>query len=171
MRVLRDHNFDKLVESLKGLFEREKNDSMPVSHHDYLILPRHWLHRSSLVSDLERITSASFLRDVVQGSFPNCNKRKCPQPKKKDEVYTKNGFLHRSVLENCLVCTPHNGYIYSISGFLDGMDGNSLLSLSNGEVKTYKSYYKIRYVSFFICNLLKLNLPFWDAFVMVNMLN
>uniref|UniRef100_A0A803KMM7 Uncharacterized protein n=1 Tax=Chenopodium quinoa TaxID=63459 RepID=A0A803KMM7_CHEQI len=140
-RVLRDRNFDKLVESLKGLYEWEKNVDVPVSHYDYILLPRQWLHRSSLI-DLECISSASFLRDVVQGSFSNCNKCKCAH---QDDVYTKNGFLHRSVLENCLVCTPHNGYIYSISGILDGMNGNSYLSLSDGTLKTYKSYYKMRH--------------------------
>uniref|UniRef100_A0A803L442 Uncharacterized protein n=1 Tax=Chenopodium quinoa TaxID=63459 RepID=A0A803L442_CHEQI len=141
LRVLRDRSFDKLVESLKGFYKWEKNVNVPVSHYDYILLPRQWVHRSSLV-DLECISSASFLRDVVQGSFSNYNKRKCAH---QDDVYTKNGFLHRSVLENCLVCTPHNGYIYSISGILDGMNGNSYLSLSDGTLKTYKSYYKMRH--------------------------
>lgn len=142
LRVLRDRSFDKLVNSLKGLYKWERNDDVNVSHCDYLLLPRHWLCESSLVVDLECTSSASFLRDVVQGSFSICNKRKCVH---QDDVYTKNGFLHRSVLENCLVCTPHNGYIYSISGFLDGMNGNSLLRFSDGEFKSYKSYYKMRH--------------------------
>lgn len=141
------------MESLKELNKWENNDGAPVSHYDYLLLPRHWLHQRSLVVDLECISSSCFLRDVVQGSFPNCNKRKCAHP---DDVYTKNGYIHRSVLENCLVCAPHNGYIYSVSGFLDGMDGNSLLRLSDGEFKTYKSYYKTRCVFLFhFCHLLK----------------
>ncbi|KAL2941463.1 Endoribonuclease Dicer-like protein 2 [Bienertia sinuspersici] len=137
--VLRDHDLGKLVESLKGL-ENWENDDVDVSLYDYLLVPHQWVHQNSL-ADWECNSSASFLRDI-QSSFTICNKRKCVQ---QDDVYTKNGYLHRSVLEKCLVCTPHNGYFYSISGFLDGLNGNSFLSLKDGEFKTYKSYFKMRH--------------------------
>ncbi|CAO2832596.1 unnamed protein product [Amaranthus hypochondriacus] len=145
LKTLRDWNFDALVKSLKALNEWEKNDDSHISFIDYLLLPCHWMRQSSFV-DLECIRSTSLLGDVVQDSLLSIHKRKYFNNVHDDYyIYTKNGILPRSVLENCLVCTPHNGYFYSVSGFLDGMDGKSHLKLRDNQQKTYTSYYKTRH--------------------------
>lgn len=168
MKTLRDWNFDALVKSLKALNEWEKNDDSHISFIDYLLLPCHWMRQSSFV-DLECIRSTSLLGDVVQDSLLSIHKRKYFNNVHDDYyIYTKNGILPRSVLENCLVCTPHNGYFYSVSGFLDGMDGKSHLKLRDNQQKTYTSYYKTRYLSK-LNKYHSLNKFPWAAYVIVNL--
>lgn len=51
------------------------------------------------------------------------------------------------MIKNSLVYTPHNGYVYCITGLLNAMNGNSLLKLRDDDkVVTYKKYFKVKYV-------------------------
>ncbi|XP_074263161.1 endoribonuclease Dicer homolog 2-like [Silene latifolia] len=140
LKILKYQNANKLTEELKELFKWDKDIDMPGSHYDYLLLPCQRLHQSSSI-DWECIFSASFLSNDVGVSFNRLNieTHHC------ENVYTKNGYIHPSVLQNCLVCTPHNGYIYCVSGFLDGTNGNSLLTVKDGEIITYKMHYQVRH--------------------------
>jgi len=138
LSILRDHDYNKLMETLEGLKKWEKNKNGHFSRYDYLVLPCRWLSGRSCI-DWNSISSVSFLKNEVQGSLANCNNR-CGL----GHVYTKNGYVHCSLLEKCLVYTPHNGYIYCVLGFLDGMDGNSLMRRRDDELITYKRYYKMR---------------------------
>ncbi|KAL1827714.1 hypothetical protein ACET3Z_006126 [Daucus carota] len=70
----------------------------------------------------------------------------CPFPKDQYNVlHTRDGLVCRCVLENSLVCTPHNGYIYCILGTLDDTTGSSVLKLKDGEFISYKNYYDKRH--------------------------
>ena len=70
----------------------------------------------------------------------------CSTQDRKRSVNTKNGLVCSCMLENSLVFTPHNGYIYCVTGFLDKLDCNSLLGMRTGESITYIEYYKKRFV-------------------------
>ncbi|KAL9234863.1 hypothetical protein vseg_009681 [Gypsophila vaccaria] len=140
LRILRYRNANKLSNSVEGLFKWEKSGDAHGLCYDYLLLPCHWLHQSSSI-DWNCILSASIVKNEVDVSSTSDN----PENLHPEKVYTKNGFVHPSVLQNCLVCTPHNGYFYCVSGLLDGMDGNSLLSLRDDEIMTYKKYYSVRH--------------------------
>lgn len=65
-------------------------------------------------------------------------------------VYTKSGLVCRCVLENSLVCTPHNGFMYSTLGTLDGVRGNTYFAPRDGEHITYKEYYQMRFVFYYV---------------------
>ena len=142
LSILRDHDYNKLMETMEGLKKWEKDENAHFSHYDdYLVLPCRWSRGRSLLIDWDSIRSvASLRRTKVQGPVTNCNNR-CGL----NRVHTKNGHVCCSLLEKCLVCTPHNGYIYCVLGFLDGMDGNSVMRQRDDELTTYKSYYKMRY--------------------------
>ncbi|KAH9620604.1 hypothetical protein KSS87_015515 [Heliosperma pusillum] len=140
LQILKYRNVTKLSGELKDLFKWDKDNDMHGSHYDYLLLPCQWLQQYSSI-DWECIFSASFLSNNV-GVSSNSVNIETPHC---ENVYTKNGYIHPSVLQNCLVCTPHNGYIYCVSGFLEGMNGNSLLSVKDDEIITYKKYYEVRH--------------------------
>jgi endoribonuclease Dicer len=70
--------------------------------------------------------------------------RRCHSCKDTDFVQTKDGPLCRCTLKNSIVCTPHNGTLYAVSGFLD-LNVNSLLHRSDGSVVSYKTHFKTRY--------------------------
>jgi endoribonuclease Dicer len=46
------------------------------------------------------------------------------------------------MLQHAVVCTPHNGMLYTVSGFLD-LNANSLMPDS---VVSYKAHFKTRYL-------------------------
>ncbi|PVH31546.1 hypothetical protein PAHAL_9G175900 [Panicum hallii] len=70
--------------------------------------------------------------------------RRCHSCKDTDFVQTKDGPLCRCTLKNSIVCTPHNGTLYAVSGFLD-LNVNSLLHRSDGSVVSYKTHFKTRH--------------------------
>ncbi|XP_066370004.1 endoribonuclease Dicer homolog 2a-like isoform X3 [Miscanthus floridulus] len=59
-------------------------------------------------------------------------------------VQTKGGPFCPGMLQNSVVCTPHNGFFYAVSGFLD-LNANSLLHKSDGSVLSYKTHFKERH--------------------------
>lgn len=56
-------------------------------------------------------------------------------------IQIENGCICRCMLHHSVVYTPHNGFIYCITGILDEMDMNSTFKLRNGEITTYKKHF------------------------------
>lgn len=130
-----DHNLNKLEEVLDGLC---LGGQIGV---DYLLLPGTKVPQRPLIIDWKCITSVLFpceeySKDHVDCSLPNW-------------IYTKSGVVCTCMIQNSLVCTPHNGTLYCITGLLGELNGNSLLSLRDGRALTYKKYYEERSVFFF----------------------
>ncbi|XP_059665629.1 endoribonuclease Dicer homolog 2 isoform X2 [Cornus florida] len=135
-RALLDHNFNKL----RGVIDafHLKND-FPV--HDYLLLPSTGSHQNPPFIDWKCISSVRFPRLPLDKKHTNCS-----LPKGYTHlVKTKHGSVCSCMLENSVVCTPHNGNVYCITGTLNNLDGNSLLRLKNGQAIPYKKYYKSRH--------------------------
>jgi len=76
--------------------------------------------------------------------FTNNDMRHCHSCKDTNLVQTKDGPLCRCLLKNSVVCTPHNGMLYAVSGFLE-LNANSLLHRSDGSAVSYKTHFKTRY--------------------------
>ncbi|BBH06838.1 dicer-like 2 [Prunus dulcis] len=130
-RILMDHNLNKLEEVLDGLC---LGGNIGV---DYLLLPGTKVPQRPLIIDWKCITSVLFpceeySKDHVDCSLPNW-------------IYTKSGVVCTCMIQNSLVCTPHNGTLYCITGLLGELNGNSLLSLRDGRALTYKKYYEERH--------------------------
>ncbi|WVZ59750.1 hypothetical protein U9M48_009852 [Paspalum notatum var. saurae] len=70
--------------------------------------------------------------------------RHCHSCKDIDLLQTKDGPFCQCTLQNSIVCTPHNGTFYVVSGFLD-LNVNSLLHRSDGSVVSYKDHFKDRH--------------------------
>ncbi|KAK9292106.1 hypothetical protein L1049_020064 [Liquidambar formosana] len=131
-RVLIDH---KLKEVLNGL--HLWNDLVI----DYLLLPTTNLLENWII-DWNSLTSVFFL---CENALKN-HRKSCISKGYARHVQTKNGLVCSCMLQNSLVYTPHNDQLYCISGFLDDLDGNSLLSLRDGGAIPYKKYYESRSV-------------------------
>ncbi|CAN4126640.1 unnamed protein product [Withania somnifera] len=131
-RILFDRDLSKLQDALAA--DRSHIGSA-VS--DYLLLP-------SLGTPPEInwkcVNSLLFPSQVLGDKHIDC----CSKQGRKRSVNTKTGVVCSCMLENSLVCTPHNGRIYCITGFLDNLNCNSLLDMRNGESITYREYYKKR---------------------------
>lgn len=56
-------------------------------------------------------------------------------------IQTQKGRVCTCILQNALICTPHNGYIYITTGKME-LDGNSPLEIRGGGVTTYKKYFE-----------------------------
>lgn len=112
---------------------------------DYLLLPVTKLHQNPSI-DWECVTSALF----------SCKKYskdhvECPQPNSCVGVlHTENGRVCTCMVQSSVVYTPHNGILYCITGLLDELNGNSPLRRRDGTVLTYKKYYEIRYMVFYL---------------------
>ncbi|KAL3520480.1 hypothetical protein ACH5RR_018629 [Cinchona calisaya] len=134
-RALLDHNLNKLQEALGGLHQKSE---CPVF--DYLLLPSKVSCGNPLI-DWKCVSSVLFTRENIPDKHMAC----CSTRGHRLYLHTKNGLVCCCMLENCLVFTPHNGYLYCITGILHDLNSNSLLELRNGEFITYKSYYQNRY--------------------------
>ncbi|WJX17040.1 hypothetical protein P8452_06998 [Trifolium repens] len=55
-------------------------------------------------------------------------------------IWTAKGLVFGCILQNALVCTPHNGRTYITTNIME-LDGNSPLEVGDGEVTTYKKYF------------------------------
>ncbi|KAH9670549.1 Endoribonuclease Dicer [Citrus sinensis] len=128
-RVIMDHNLDKLNEILDGF---ELRDNLEI---DYLLLPS-----TGQLIDWKTVATVLFPRD--NGSKHNMN---CSTMFNARIVHTKSGPLCTCKIHNSLVCTPHNGQIYCITGVLGHLNANSLFTRNNGSVTTYKKHYEERY--------------------------
>ncbi|XP_061352995.1 endoribonuclease Dicer homolog 2-like [Gastrolobium bilobum] len=75
-------------------------------------------------------------------SFPFSSESKCECKGHAHDVWTKNGLVCSCKLKNCVVSTPHNGFIYIITGEMK-LNGNSRLPHLRGKrATTYKDYFK-----------------------------
>ncbi|XP_073037868.1 endoribonuclease Dicer homolog 2-like [Primulina eburnea] len=134
-RILLDHHVNNLQVHL-GLYSGSKD----CTEFDYLLLPCVDLHQNVYI-DWRRVSAVQYLNNGSFDKQADCISTKCHG----HYLNTKNGLVCICMLENSLVCTPHNGSIYCITGTLDGYDGNSNLELRDGEVISYKSYYEKRH--------------------------
>ncbi|KZV54253.1 endoribonuclease Dicer2 [Dorcoceras hygrometricum] len=129
-RILLDHHVNNLQVHL-GLYSGGKD----CAAFDYLLLPCVEYH-----VDWKLVSAVQFLNNISFDKQVDCIQTKCLGR----YLHTKNGLVCICMLENSLVCTPHNGSRYCITGTLDGYDGNSNLELRNGSVLSCKSYFKKR---------------------------
>ncbi|KAK4359766.1 hypothetical protein RND71_021995 [Anisodus tanguticus] len=132
-RTLLDRNLSKLPDALAAV---QSPIGSAVS--DYLLLPS---LGSTPEINWKCVNSFLFPSQVLGEKHMDF----CSTQGKKRSVNTKTGVVCSCMLENSLVCTPHNGHIYCITGFLDNLDCNSLLDMRTGESITYREYYKKRH--------------------------
>ncbi|XP_052184122.1 endoribonuclease Dicer homolog 2-like isoform X2 [Diospyros lotus] len=135
LRVLFDHNLIKLTEVLSA-YNSRKGYSI-----DYLLLPCSGPPHNPLVVNWKCVSSVIFPYEKLRDHNTTCYRPKSSSCL----VHTKNDLVCSCMLENSLVYTPHNGYVYCITRTSDNLDGNSLLRMRSGEVMSYKQYYKSRY--------------------------
>ncbi|TQE05974.1 hypothetical protein C1H46_008398 [Malus baccata] len=108
---------------------------------DYLLLPEARIQRRPLVFDWECTASVLFPYEEHSKEHVDCSlSNNCSHV-----LHTKNSVVCTCVIQNSLVCTPHNGLLYTITSLLDNLNGNSLMKLRDSQVLTYKSYYATRY--------------------------
>nr|GMD74462.1 endoribonuclease Dicer homolog 2-like [Ipomoea batatas] len=131
LRVLFERNLNTLDEALSRL---NLVDGSPVI--DYLLLPS--IDPSDVPKiDWNIISSVLFSYEKPEHRhLYSCSRHGC-RP-----MHTKNGLLFSCLLENSLVCTPHTGILYCITGISDKLDGTSIMKMGGRESSTYKEYYK-----------------------------
>ncbi|PIN21629.1 Ribonuclease [Handroanthus impetiginosus] len=134
-RVLLDHNLDKIHENLNQ-YSQGKGSYV----FNYIFLPA-LRSQESVTVDWNCITGVHYPKKVSSG------KNSCRFSARGHGHYmlTKNSMVCLCMLENSLVCTPHNDMLYCIDGTLQDFDGNTLLELGEGEMVTYKQYYQQRH--------------------------
>lgn len=134
-RILLDRDLSKLQDALAAV-------QLPVGSavSDYLLLPSLGSTQNPQIN-WECVNSVLFPSQVLGDKHINC----CSTQGHKRSVNTKTGVVCSCMLQNSLVCTPHNGYLYCVTGLLDNLDCNSLLEQRTGESVTYKEYYKKRH--------------------------
>ena len=133
-RILRDPDLSKLQEVLAAV---QSPIGSAVS--DYLLLPSvgtppeiNWQYVNSLLFPSQVLGDKHMDWCSTQG-------RRC-------SVNTISEVVCSCMLENSLVCTPHNGRIYCINGFLENLDCNSLMGVRSEESITYREHYRKRFV-------------------------
>ncbi|KAH8501303.1 hypothetical protein H0E87_016207 [Populus deltoides] len=130
-KVLLDHSVNKLKEVLEGL------DLGSGAEIDYFLLPA---FRSCSQPSINWTPIVSVLF-----SYKNEDHFNCSRNGNAHVVQTKCGPVCACVLQNSLVCTPHNGNIYCITGVFEDLNGNSLLKMGDGGAITYKEYFAKRH--------------------------
>ncbi|MBA0759745.1 hypothetical protein Gotri_022582 [Gossypium trilobum] len=128
-RVLMDHKAEKLTELLSDLTSGNNSEI------NYLLLPSNYMGQNPVIDWLS-ISSILFSYEKVWKNHVNCNA---------GMIQTKSGLVCTCMIKNSLVSTPHNGRTYIIDGLLNNINANSLLTLSDGGVMTYKEYYEQRH--------------------------
>lgn len=140
LRLLIDRGLNKLADAINSL---RKNDILP--RVTYLILPSIEGNEKTPVIDWDCL--ASFFpttafwssENMLNRHLKNCSGEGCAR-----DMHTKDTVVCSCMLANSLVVTPHNGYVYCITGFFDGLDGNSVLKTNGGGV-TYREYYQSKH--------------------------
>ncbi|KAM4070956.1 hypothetical protein ACB094_11G024800 [Castanea mollissima] len=133
LRVLIDRNLNKLKEVLDGYCLDDNHEI------DYLLLPATGKHHRSLIIDWECVVSTEFSCGKACECHVQCGSKGYAR-----RIQTKDGPVCTCMLLNSLVYTPHNGYVYCITGIL-GLNGNSPLRLRDGRIVTYKKHYEERH--------------------------
>ncbi|KAI5446796.1 hypothetical protein KIW84_014585, partial [Lathyrus oleraceus] len=93
---------------------------------DYLLLPSITIEQTPVV-DWLTINS-------VHPSMIECAHHKA-------NIHTEKGLVCSCILRNALICTPHNGRTYITTDIME-LNGNSPLEVRDGEVTSYKKYFK-----------------------------
>ena len=110
LKVLLDHSVNKLKEALEGL---DLESGVEI---DYFLLPA---FRSCSKPSINWTPISSVLF-----SYKNEHHFNCSQNGNAHAVQTKCGPVCACMLHNSLVCTPHNGNIYCITGVFEDLNGN-----------------------------------------------
>ncbi|CDO96788.1 unnamed protein product [Coffea canephora] len=110
LRLLLDHNQNKLKEALSGLNRNSQRDVF-----DYLLIPSTSPHENPSI-DWKCVSSVLF----PQGNMSDKHMHGCSN---RVQVHTIDGLICRCTLQNSLVVTPHDGFMYCTTGILD--DPNS----------------------------------------------
>ncbi|XP_047956209.1 endoribonuclease Dicer homolog 2 isoform X1 [Salvia hispanica] len=122
--LLLKRNLDKLHEE----DEHSRGDGSVAFN--YLLIPALG-SRHDLSIDWRCISSVLYQKNAAFADHSKCS----------SAVHTKNGLVCHCMIENSLVCTPHNGFLYCVNGTLDGVRGDTYFSLKDKESITYKAYY------------------------------
>ncbi|XP_057788683.1 endoribonuclease Dicer homolog 2-like isoform X1 [Salvia miltiorrhiza] len=125
-------NLDKLCED----DQHSRRDDSAIFN--YLLIPALG-SRHNLSIDWRCINSVLYYKNASLINHEKCSSSGVTR------VHTKNGLVCPCVLQNSLVCTPHNGALYCIRGTLDGVRGNTYFTPKDKECITYKQYYKERH--------------------------
>lgn len=115
-RVLLDHSVENLVASLDGLHQR---DGVAL---DYLLVPSTPEQKSSLI-DWEVIRSVNLTSREPWERHVDCSAKDASCI-----LHTKDELFCTCVLQNALVYTPHNGYVYCTRGVPSNLNANSILT-------------------------------------------
>ncbi|KAJ8753073.1 hypothetical protein K2173_011841 [Erythroxylum novogranatense] len=129
--VLLDHELTKIYKGSSIL--HAENDPLV----DYFLLPMS-CYKPSI--DWATVTSVLFKYEDAWKNHLNC-----PLNDNSGALQTKSGLACKCMLRNSLVCTPHNGKLYCITGFFDDLDGRSHLRHQNEGFMTYSEYYEKKY--------------------------
>lgn len=132
--VLLDHGVENLMKALDGLHLK---DGVAL---DYLLVPSTHEHEASLIN-WEVIRSVNLTCHKPWERHVNCSCKGASRI-----LHTKDGLFCTCVVQNALVYTPHNGYVYCTKGLLNNLNANSLLTTRNSGDRTYMEYYEKRYV-------------------------
>ncbi|KAF9611025.1 hypothetical protein IFM89_026332 [Coptis chinensis] len=127
LRLLIDQKWNSVADALD---KHQQNDTVP--RISYLLLPSTNADRKSPIVHWDCITSLSTL---------NCHWSHCPEKSCLNYVHSNDKVICRCTLKSSVVVTPHNGCVYCVSGFLDGLDGNYVMQ-SKREALRYKEYYQ-----------------------------
>ncbi|KAG6645299.1 endoribonuclease Dicer homolog 2-like isoform X1 [Carya illinoinensis] len=131
LRVLIYHDLGSLNDRMDG--------DILGAETDYLLLPATAKHQRPVIIDWPCINSVQFSYKKISEFHSNYSVPGCAR-----SVQTKDGPVCTCLLQNSLVYTPHNGQVYCITGIL-GLNANSLLTLRDGRIITYKKYYEERH--------------------------
>ncbi|TKY61271.1 Endoribonuclease Dicer-like 2 [Spatholobus suberectus] len=125
-RILLNPDINKLT-SVSDDFSLGDNPEI-----DYLLLPVTVKHQrpSNSIINWKSVFSVPFSSECTC----DCKDHAC-------DVRIQNGSVCSCKLENCVVYTPHNDFIYIITGIME-LNGNSTLNLGRKGTTTYKEYYK-----------------------------
>ncbi|XP_010485668.1 PREDICTED: endoribonuclease Dicer homolog 2-like isoform X2 [Camelina sativa] len=132
-RVLLDQSVENLMEALDGLHLR---DGVAL---DYLLVPSTYSHETSLI-DWAVIRSVNLTCHKALEKHLNCSTNGASRL-----LHTKDGLFCTCVVQNALVYTPHNGYVYCTNGILNNLNAKSLLTKRETGDKTYIEYYEKRH--------------------------
>ncbi|KAG5574722.1 hypothetical protein H5410_054856 [Solanum commersonii] len=132
-RVLRDRDLSKLQDVLAAV-----QSPIGSSVSDYLLLPS---VGTPPEINWKCVNFLLFPSQVLGDKHMDW----CSTQGRKRNVNTITGVVCSCMLENSLVCTPHNGHIYCINSFLDNLDCNSLMGVRTEESITYREHFKKGY--------------------------
>ncbi|XP_051121429.1 endoribonuclease Dicer homolog 2 isoform X2 [Andrographis paniculata] len=134
-KILLDHNLNKLSEEMDKFSKRDGSAIF-----DYLLLPA--LHLNGTVNmDWKSINAVLYPENTFWDEHTHCFSTRGHG----HYVHTKDSLVCCCHLEKSLVRTPHNDYLYCVTGTLDGIDGNTNFTLEDGTRLTYKRYYEQRH--------------------------